>query len=173
MEKHKLLVMRHAKSDWNKPYKRDFDRPLSKRGLKDSPRMGQWLKLNALVPDMIVSSPARRARHTAELVVTETGLGEKHLAYEQDLYDASLEDLLSVIEIYANLGGSLMLVGHNAGLDYLVEYMSRDPPPYNDAGKLMTTAAIAVLEFDDGIKVSPGKGNLLHLVRPRELNKGN
>ena len=68
-----VLILRHAKSEWGNPGQADFDRPLAKRGLEDAPRMGQVLARFNYVPDRILSSPAQRARQTAELVAQACG----------------------------------------------------------------------------------------------------
>ena len=68
-----LLLMRHAKSSWDDPDVADHDRPLNKRGKKDAPRMGQWLAEQGLTPEVIVTSTAKRARKTAELVAESCG----------------------------------------------------------------------------------------------------
>ena len=68
-QKHKLFIMRHAKSDWSVPAGSDFDRPLARRGVRDAPRMAAWLAQQGVLPGMIVSSPALRAKQTVLAVV--------------------------------------------------------------------------------------------------------
>ncbi|HWQ82999.1 MAG TPA: histidine phosphatase family protein, partial [Anaerolineales bacterium] len=72
----KLLILRHAKSSWDHPDLADIDRPLNKRGLRDAPRIGHWLKHQELVPDVIASSPADRAKTTARLVAEACGFSQ-------------------------------------------------------------------------------------------------
>jgi len=169
--KHKLIIMRHAKSDWSVPVSSDFDRPLTRRGNKDAPRMGTWLVAQGLVPDLIVSSPAMRTRQTVLHVVESFRIPELEIIWEQALYLAALDTLLAEISKYASRAGCLMLVGHNPGMDSLVDYLSDRPPGYRD-GKLMTTAAVAVLDYSLTGKAAQEHGaRLEQLVRPKDLGK--
>lgn len=161
--------MRHAKSDWSANLA-DFDRPLNKRGIKDAKKMGAWLKKRKFQPEAIVSSPAQRTRQTIGIVCEQLGKDSADIVWDERIYEASLNDLLKVVSEHGKNTGCLLLVGHNPGLDHLVNYLLKDPPPRNITGKLMTTAAIAVLEFGKaGISVKQGSGRLMNLARPKEL----
>ena len=171
MKKSLLLLMRHAKSDWPENLRRDFDRPLAARGEKDALRMGKWLQKNGLVPDLVVSSPARRARATAELVVGRLHIRRKRIIFDDRIYEAGLRQLLDVVAAHAAGSDTLLLVGHNPGLEELIAHLASEPPPRDERGKLMTTAAVAVLEFNGKIGTRPGSGRVLQLVRPREIRR--
>lgn len=172
MEKHKLIVMRHAKSDWTTNAGSDFDRPLAKRGIRDAPKMGRWLSEKGLVPDLIISSPALRAKQTALAVAEKLAIAEEKIVWERDIYEASLAELIEVVDDHSTLAGVQLLVGHNPGLDYLVEHLSSQQPQYDRKGKLMTTAAVAVLDFGAGpISSKNGSASLEILMRPKELKK--
>ena len=167
MTHQKLILMRHAKSDWEEPAGSDFDRPLAKRGRKDAPHMGAWLKKKGLIPERLLASPARRAKETASLVAEELEFDEGRIEWQERIYDASVDDLLKVIEGAAMETSCLMLIGHNPGLDELLEFLSQDEPQYED-DKLMTTAAIAVLSYGEGpIQTGAKSARLELLVRPR------
>jgi len=167
MTNQNLIIMRHAKSDWSSPEGADFDRPLARRGRKDAPHMGAWLRKKGLIPDKVVSSPARRARETAGLVAAELKYDEQRIVWEDRIYDATVEDLLAVIEDAAIGVSCLMLIGHNPGLDDLLEHLSRDRPEYQD-GKLLTTASVAVLNYGEGpILTGAGTARLDLLLRSR------
>lgn len=166
-----LLLMRHAKSEWPENLRRDFDRPLAARGEKDAPRMGKWLRKNGLVPDKVVSSPAQRARATAELVVEKLRIPRRRIIFDDRIYEAGLRQLLDVIAAHAADSDALLLVGHNPGLEELLAHLAADPPPVDAGGKLMTTAAVAVLEFGGDIGVKPRCGRLQHLICPRDLKR--
>jgi phosphohistidine phosphatase len=169
--KHKLIIMRHAKSDWDVPYGGDFERPLAGRGARDAPRMGNWLLEQGLIPELIVSSPAQRARQTAQLVAQQLQIPAPEIMFEEDLYMAELDTLLEVINRHLPPADSLLLVGHNPGLDGLVEYLSDRRPEYRK-GKLMTTAAIAVLDYGSaGRPTQPHGARLEQLIRPRDLTE--
>lgn len=111
-----LTILRHAKSSWNKPGLRDFDRPLNGRGKRDAPDMGDRMKEAGIRPSLIMSSPAVRAWSTAKLVAAEIGYPIEFLQREPDLYHASAEQLLDVIAKQDEGFNNLVLVGHNPGL---------------------------------------------------------
>lgn len=168
-EKARLILLRHAKSDWDSGVPGDFDRPLAPRGRKDAPRMGKWMRDNGIIPDLVLCSPAARARETLAAANDELGVG--HIVYEDGIYGASRGDLLGLIEQYSRRCGNLMITGHNPGLDELLYFLCRTKPPLTETGKLMTTATVAVLGFaSTGLMCARGAGELLFLVRPREIS---
>lgn len=160
--------MRHAKSDWsgNLP---DFERSLNKRGLKDAKKMGAWLKKKKFVPELVVSSPAERAMQTTRIVCKQLGINSDEIILDKRIYEADLDDLLQVILEHGKKVNSLMLTGHNPGLDYLVNYLSGDQPHYTENGKLMTTAAIVVFNFEYEFSGKKGSGNMVIMARPKEI----
>ena len=83
--------MRHAKSDWSTSASNDFDRPLSRRGDRDAPRMAAWLAQQSLLPDIIISSPALRTKQTVLAVVEKLGIPEQEIIWEASIYEASLD----------------------------------------------------------------------------------
>ncbi|MHC4958936.1 MAG: SixA phosphatase family protein [Planctomycetota bacterium] len=153
-----ILVFRHAKSSWESGARTDFERPLSSRGKRDAPRMGRWLAEQHLVPDLVVSSPAKRARQTARRASEAMGLDPDAILFKDEIYEASLTALLGVLAECPE--GRVMLVGHNPGLEVLVEHLAGRRIQPGPNGKLFPTATIAY--FRDG--------NLVELVRPRELD---
>lgn len=118
----RLWLLRHAKSDWGSPSLPDFDRPLNKRGLSNAPSMGSFLVSKGM-PDWVISSPATRARQTAELVCQSMGYAIGRIQYEPRVYEALPETLLDVIEQVPDEVDHLMLVGHNPGLTLLVNML--------------------------------------------------
>ena len=164
--------MRHAKSDWSTDAATDFDRPLAKRGRKDAPRMGRWLHEHAPAPDKFISSPARRTSETAHYVAEAIGFPPQDILWEHRIYDGSLHDLLEVIHAHASVSNILLLIAHNPGLDALLEYLARERPELTESGKLMTTGAVAVLDFGvDPINIEQSGARLESLIRPKELTK--
>ena len=168
---HQLLIMRHAKSDWSEENKPDFDRPLTSRGRKTAKLMGKWLRHNQYCMDRIICSPALRAKQTCQLVLKELGVTTKNnVLWETGIYDASLNNLLSIINQHSKGAHTLFIIGHNPGLDQLLCNLSRDPPPVNKSGKLLTPAAIAVLDYGNAaITTKPHHAHLQYLIRPKEL----
>ncbi len=159
-----VLLLRHAKSSWANARLADFDRPLNGRGERDAPRIGRLLRREDLVPDLIVSSAAERAMQTAELVALAAGY-EGDLRFSRDLYHADPETYLEVAARAPDDVARLMLVGHNPGMEELVEALT-------GAWERMPTAALAQItlpvtrwrEVGDGTQ-----GQLVNLWRPKEM----
>ena len=161
-----LMLLRHAKSSWKEEGLSDHDRPLNKRGKKTAPMMGRLLLENKLVPDLILSSTALRARRTAEAVAEACNYKNsiKHVA---ELYLASAGELLFQAQSRKDHDDidRLMLVAHNPGMEALVSRLSGHPEPF-------PTAALAVFELgiDSWRALELGvETSLLDLWRPREL----
>lgn len=164
----RLLILRHAKSDRDGDVARDFDRPLAKRGRKDAPRVGAWLSSQGLIPDHVFSSPAERAKETVHAVVDELGLERRSVHFDKRLYLAGPETLLEVIAASPPDAKTVLVVGHNPGMDELLEALAALPPGRTEGGKLLTTAALAWLETDDDWRsLQPGASRLIELWRPR------
>lgn len=169
--KHQLLIMRHAKSDWDSGMSNDFDRPLARRGLRDANRIGAWLAAREPGQVLIIASPAVRARETARIVAGKLGIKDDDMVWDRDIYEASVHDLLAVIERHAGEHTCVLLIGHNPGLDALVSFLADSEPPRTLSGKLMTTAAVAMLEFNDGkVGTERYSAHLSRLLRPKELD---
>jgi phosphohistidine phosphatase len=158
-----VLVLRHAKSSWKHPDLTDHERPLNKRGKRDAPRMGRLLKREHLVPDIIISSTAMRARATAE-VVAKASSYDGEIVLDKSLYAAGPEAYLGVIHALSDEYVRVLIVGHNPGLEELVELLTGEI-------HLMPTCSLAHVKFrvnkwseiDDKIK---GKAEIW---RPRDL----
>ena len=160
-----LLVLRHAKSSWNDPALDDHERPLNKRGRRDGPRMGELLRQHGLKPELVISSDAVRARLTAEAVAGAARYTGKILL-DQHLYMASPADILSVLSKIPGSADTVMIVGHNPGLEELVEQLTGEQQDF-------PTAALAqiVLPIDQwsDLKLST-RGTLVGHWRPKELS---
>ena len=164
-----LYIMRHAKSDWAVAGTSDFDRPINKRGNKSAIRIGEWMVENDCLPEKIISSPAKRAKQTIELLVDQIeSKSKKEINYEEDLYLASLDSLLENIQLYKNDVNSLMLVAHNPGLEDLVHFLSSQP---SYEYKSMTTANLVIFEYKNNkFDIETDKGKLLEFIKPKELD---
>ena len=119
-----LYLVRHAKSDWGDQSLADFDRPLNKRGKKDAPFMGKVLNKKGIVPDKIISSPAKRAKKTALEIAEKLNYHSKQIIFEEKLYDASSKDILSIVKNINEKFVTAMIFGHNPGLTLLNNYIS-------------------------------------------------
>ena len=119
----RLLLLRHAKSSWDEASLSDYDRPLNDRGRHDAPRIGRLLRREDLVPDLIIASSARRAATTAELVA-EAASFEGELRYTDELYLAEPELYISLARQVDEAVNTLLLVGHNPGIQELVALLT-------------------------------------------------
>lgn len=158
-----LLLLRHAKSSRKDDGVRDFDRPLNQRGLKTAPSIGRLIRKRKLQPDLVLSSPAERARQTTQLVIEAAGL-KTELRYDERIYEASVARLLGVVSQLDDEAGMVILVGHNPGLEELLEMLTGEA--HN-----LPTAALACIELniEKWNKVRAGGGQLHWLVKPKEL----
>ena len=165
-----LLILRHAKSDWSADDTADFRRPLAKRGKHDAPKVGAWLYREGLVPDHVVCSPAERARQTAEIVCKRLDYKKKKIVLEAGIYDAGVQELLDVLERCPASAATVLIVGHNPGLEELVMHLVGEDLDLPEDGKLLPTATVARLEMpDDWRALAAGSAQLVSITRPRSL----
>ena len=118
-----LLLLRHAKSDWeHSDIESDYERPLASRGVKAAKKMAELIEEQDLIPELIISSPAKRALTTAKLI--ETQIGDVEVEENEDIYDADLNTLLNVVHSLPDDIDRIMLVGHNPGFEDLTNALS-------------------------------------------------
>jgi phosphohistidine phosphatase len=115
-----LLVVRHAKSSWEWDDLNDFERPLNERGKRDAPVMAQRLLAASAVPDLLLSSPAKRARKTALLFAKEFGMPEEGILFKSELYHAPVEVFYEVIHKMDDQVNTLAVFSHNPGITAFV-----------------------------------------------------
>jgi phosphohistidine phosphatase len=118
----RLCLIRHAKSSWDNVSLQDFDRPLNERGKKDALLMGQELTRH-IIPDLILSSSAKRTKETTALLLQSFNNDIK-VIYEDRLYEASMHGMANVIAEVDESVANLFLVAHNPGIHMLIEYLS-------------------------------------------------
>ncbi len=162
-----LLIMRHAKSSWNEANQADHDRPLNRRGERDAPRMAAWLKQMDSVPQVILSSTAKRAITTANVIADQSGFEGDLLEYQQ-LYMGVPDDYLRLLGRLPDDIDIAMVVGHNNGLEHLVEKLTSE-------WTTMPTAAIAKIDMKIDRWLTVGnveQGKLLEVWRPKEIEDG-
>jgi phosphohistidine phosphatase len=164
-----LLVLRHAKAERGEMA--DFDRGLTRRGRRDAQRMGRLLVEQALLPDLLVSSPARRALETADLAAEAMGLPRDRLRFEPRVYEGDGERLLAVVADCPAACRRVLLIGHNPGAEALVRRLARTLTEPAD-GKFFPTAALARLRVpSEWREVRAGTADLVAIVRPRDLGR--
>lgn len=166
-----LMLLRHAKSSWDDPGLDDFDRPLAPRGQEAAPRVGRHLREAGLRPDLVLCSPAVRARQTWELVGGE--LGEVEVSFRDELYLASPARMLEVAAAVTRDVTRLMLVGHNPGMEVLAGRLVGDGPKElrKRMEKKFPTSAVALIDFeaDDWGSIRERAGQLAGFVRPKDV----
>ena len=122
----RLYIIRHAKSSWKKQDLADFDRPLNKRGKHDAPLMGtQLLKIN-VCPDLVITSPAKRALTTAETIAEKINYPRKKIIENIQLYLADVPELLDVVRNFDESVKNAVLVGHNPGVTDFSNFLTDD-----------------------------------------------
>lgn len=119
----RLLILRHAKSSWADASQDDWQRPLNERGRLDAPRVGEWLRERSVLPDVIITSDAVRARTTAAAVAQAAGYS-REIVSDPSLYLATPEDLLAVLNTVRDEVETVLVVGHNPGLEGLVRLLT-------------------------------------------------
>ncbi len=165
-DEYHVSIMRHAKSDWDMGGRADFARPLAPRGERDAGRMAKWLSAQVFVPTQIVSSTAVRAAQTARIVAA--GLGGVPIIWHDRLYLAELAVLVEILR--QPPASNWMLIGHNPGLEDLVEFCDPQVRARSRFVKLMPTAAIYAVALSPGQKpFKPGCGRILAHQRPKQL----
>lgn len=118
-----LLLLRHAHAEVGHSPGTDFDRPLSQRGLREAAAIGDYLRSNLLIPDLVLCSAAVRARETAETVLAALGASVSS-RYDPRIYEASAHELITVVTEVENSVSTLLLVGHNPGMEQLLKAMT-------------------------------------------------
>ena len=168
-----LLLLRHGKSAWPDGVE-DFERPLTERGQETALRLGAFLAEERLVPDLALVSPARRTRETWSLV--ERALGERPMRAEPRIYEAPDSRLLAVVREVGPEIGTLLMIGHNPGLQDLLRSLTAPSDRYAHARVVdkYPPAGLAVLDLPVTTwrEVSPRSGHLERFVTPKTLGLG-
>jgi phosphohistidine phosphatase len=167
-----LYLLRHAKSSWDDPTLADRDRPLAPRGRRDAKVMVEHLRRAGIAPELVLCSPSRRTRQTLKRIAP--GLGEHvDVRIEPRLYAGSAADLLEVLNQVADEVRSVMVIGHNPGIQDLALSLARDGPGVARVRDKFPTAALATLEVDGSWpELGPGGAVLVSLAKPKELSRG-
>ena len=162
----RLTLLRHAKSSWDDDGLTDRDRPLNQRGARDAPLMGQRLKARGARPTLMVTSPAVRARQTAQIIAREIGYPQEFLQREEELYLASPEQILAVLARQESSFRDIIVCGHNPGLTELANRLT-------GAGiDNVPTTGLVVLDLEAGSwsDLDGARGELLLFDYPRRYS---
>jgi phosphohistidine phosphatase len=159
-----LYLVRHAKSSWKNPELNDSERPLNKRGKHDAPLVGKLLKQKNEIPELLISSTAKRALKTAEYFAEEFHINKK-IIREESLYMAGINDFISIIENIEDSVNSVMLFGHNPGISDFANYVTGSDI------ENMSTAGTARIDFNINSwkHCRKTKGELRFFISPKKL----
>lgn len=160
----RLILLRHAKSDWKSGADTDHGRPLNARGRRDAPRIAAKLAELAWVPELVLSSDSARTRETWSLMAEP--LGAPPVSFTEDLYLGDLEAIREAVSSVDAGVGCLMLIGHNPGWEDASTFLTA-------TGVAMTTCNAAMMSLEaDSWSAAIGQGgawSLEHLLRPKEI----
>jgi phosphohistidine phosphatase len=162
-----LFLLRHAEASWDDPSEADFERELNARGRLDASRIGEFLRKREIEFDLFVSSPAVRARETVELV-RAAGEIDCELRFDERIYAANIDRLFGVVEIFYDRANSVLLVGHNPGIQEFLEALTGE-------SRSAPTAALAEIELnikawkDARLVAKTSLGRLTLFVIPKDL----
>jgi len=156
-----LYLLRHAKSSWQDESLADFDRPLKKRGREAAKLVGKLIASEKVSDLLIVSSSAQRTRETTDLVLKSV---KAEVLHDPKIYEADLPSLLEVLSRLSDDRKTVILVGHNPGMEILVRYLTREVA-------VMPTAALAKIVIDNSSwkALSEGCGRLEWLTTPKDI----
>jgi phosphohistidine phosphatase len=167
-----LTLLRHAKSGWDDPVRRDFDRPLNPRGRRAARTVGLEMKAQGLAFDLILASPSRRVIETLEEVAA--GYGAITPEYDRRLYLAPLATLLDIVRHAPEAAAKLLLVGHNPGLEELALSLARGDPDglRSELEVKYPTGTVAEISLpsETWAAVREGTGQIVRFIRPRDLD---
>jgi phosphohistidine phosphatase len=165
-----LYLLRHAKSSWSDPALPDHRRPLTGRGRRAAKAIGRYLHDHGIEPEMVLCSTARRARDT--LARIEPALGKPDIRIEPELYAASANELLDRVRRVPDAVESVLVIGHNPGLQDLALDLARPAPELRELEAKFPTAALATLACPQTSwrALDWRTAKLVDFVRPRDLD---
>jgi phosphohistidine phosphatase len=166
----RLYLLRHAKSSWEEPGLADHDRPLARRGRRAAKAIGGYLREQGVEPELVLCSTARRARETLERI--EPTLGRGDVCVEPGLYGAPPAVLLTRLREIPVAVRSVMVIGHNPGLQELALVLARHGSSVRELKAKFATGALATLAFRGSgwPALDRGVAELIDFIRPRDLD---
>ncbi len=159
-----IYLIRHAKSSWSEIGVSDYERPLNRRGKKDLSFMANRLKEFGIKPDLILSSPAKRAKKTTKKIASTIGYDEENIVYKESLYDSSYTNYRYLLDELNDNINSIFIIAHNPTLTDVGEKLS---------GAILTnipTCSIVAIEFEvDSFKdITEGIGKIIFFDYPKK-----
>ena len=165
-----LILLRHAKSSWDRPELGDFDRPLAPRGERAAPLVGRWIARKKWRPALVLCSTARRARETLALVAAELPEAPQ-VRYLKTLYLASPSRITALLQRQPAETASIMVVGHNPGMENLSLHLAagESSAASQSMAEKFPTAALAHFKVPSWLALGREGATLKHFIRPRDL----
>jgi phosphohistidine phosphatase len=160
-----LILVRHAKSRESEPGQKDIDRELTESGYQQASRLGRYLYLKELIPDKLMTSHARRATDTAQLIAEQLKLDPSQIETNEELYEASVRTLLSQIHGLDPLTKSVIIIGHNPAITHLCEHLSKDEIGHLPSGS-MAFLSFVNINWDE---LDKGTGFLEEIKFPNQI----
>jgi len=166
-----IYLARHAKSSWDSGAATDFDRPLSNRGVADAIKMGDELNRLAWKPELVISSPAIRAKQTCNTLCDKLDVSLESVVWNKDIYAAYMITLLHILSALPESIKSVLMIGHNPSMEDLLLHLCEDAHVFQQKnGKLFTTGNIVKLTVNTEWKnLVICDGALEKIIRPKEL----
>ncbi len=163
-----IILVRHAKSSWKDLSLDDFDRSLNKRGKRNAPFMGQKLKARGIKPDLILSSPAKRAKKTAISIAAEIGYLKKKIVFDNNLYHAGAWYMMEMVQNQDDKYETIMIFGHNPDFNTFADMLLKHNPVSN-----IPTTGVYCIRFDVNKwkNVKEGKGESVFFDYPKRYNE--
>ena len=164
MKNYSIIIFRHGKSDWNAVYGKDHDRPLSKRGINASKKMGTFLKKKNQIPDIVISSSAERAKTTAELAI-KAGNWNSNFYINEKIYGRSSDFLIELAKLIDDKHKNICFVGHEPTCSSFISLSTFHSARFKTASMAkinFVSKSWGEIEFDKGV--------LEWLISPKEIS---
>ena len=162
-----LYIVRHAKAEDRAIFMADFDRKLTSEGVMAAARIGRYLHGKAIQPDIIVSSPAPRAKETANVVAEQLGYEVAQIQFDEKLFEGGPKAYLAAINAVPSASQTAMIVGHNPDVTYLAEFLT------HQRINSMSKGAVVGVTFEDitWAEISGRTGSITFQIAPKQLSK--
>ncbi|MBI9037851.1 MAG: histidine phosphatase family protein [Bacteroidales bacterium] len=161
-----IFIVRHGKSSWDFPELSDKKRPLLKKGINRTKKIGKYLSDNNIKVDLIISSPAVRAFETARIIAKEINYPKEKIEINNSIYESNEENILVIIESLPNEINSIMIFGHNPAFTYFSNYFLEDKLDW-----LPTSGTVSIsFQTDDWMKIVSAKRKINFVLTKRSFN---
>lgn len=167
---HHLYLLRHAKSDWNNTFLSDFERSLNQRGRRSASKIASFISTNKIHPELILCSSARRTRETLE-IIQHSFNPKTEFSIENELYASSVYDLFKRIQRVPDSIKSLMIIGHNPGIQDLSLELSAPSELRDQISEKFPTGSLVdlIIKTESWSSTSPGDAEIISFTTPNDI----